>query len=114
MKRDYLVNAGNRISDLHGKSAEYRQYLDETIKELHEAVTLAQSEITKLSKLRDAVDFAATKQDGRVKAPSIKAVPPISTASPPLTTEEHDDLTKAVEQELENFKTEAGNIGSAQ
>lgn len=63
MKREYLINAGNRISDYHEQGKNFATYLDETIKELQLVVETAQAEITKFTALRDAVTFSSNNGD---------------------------------------------------
>lgn len=63
MKRDYLVDAGNRITDFHDKGKAFVNYLTNHIAHLISVRTILDEEIEKYSRLRNVVDQAATNDN---------------------------------------------------
>jgi cysteine sulfinate desulfinase/cysteine desulfurase-like protein len=73
MKRTYLIDAGNRISEFHEQGQRFQAFIEETVRQLEQVVKTAQEEISHFNKLRQAVNLTITNESlmqmTRAKAP---------------------------------------------
>lgn len=101
MKREFLVEAGNRVTDFHDKGKGFVNYLETHIAFLTSVRNTLDEEIEKYSRLKNVVDQASTND---------KAINNFGKALPQVDEDFENKIDKAFKADLNFDETEKSGV----